>query len=70
MSEDEGTAAVPRKKRLSYADRWASRARVEEASDLDEESDVGAFEEMLKKQRQKTVNRWTRKASDSEEIIE
>jgi hypothetical protein len=67
---EENTAS--HKKRQSYADRWASRTPVSLATvrDLDEESDIGAFEEMLKKQRQKAVNRWARKPSDEEEIIE
>ncbi|KAL3921388.1 MAG: hypothetical protein SGILL_002772 [Bacillariaceae sp.] len=69
MSDVAEETSVRRKKRQSYMDRWASRAPVSEAKDVDEESDIGAFEEMLSKQRQKTVSRWARKPTD-EEIIE
>jgi hypothetical protein len=69
-SEEIEDKKYRRKKRQSYMERWASRTPVSEAStlDLDGESDVGAFEAMVNKQRQKAINRWSRKSAD--EILE
>jgi hypothetical protein len=68
LSQDTTDVKYRRKKRQSYMERWASRAPVE-AKDLDEESDVGAFEAMLSNQRKKAIDRWARKPTD-EEILE
>jgi Formin Homology 2 Domain/Subunit CCDC53 of WASH complex len=71
VSQEAEDRTYRRKKRQSYMERWASHTPVSEACsvDLDAESDVGAFEAMLNKQRQKAIDRWSRKPAD-DEIVE
>jgi Formin Homology 2 Domain/Subunit CCDC53 of WASH complex len=65
---------VQRKRCQSYMDRWASKTPVSEAStrDLDQESDIGAFQETMKKTktRQRYISRWASKPSPTEDIEE
>jgi hypothetical protein len=69
LSNETSDVKYQRRKRQSYMERWASRNATVEAKDVDEESDVGAFEAMLNNQRKKAIDRWARKPSD-EEILE
>mmetsp|Transcript_58418 Transcript_58418/g.67370 ORF Transcript_58418/g.67370 Transcript_58418/m.67370 type:complete len:453 (-) Transcript_58418:61-1419(-) len=61
FSQDTQEVKISQRRRQSYMNRWTSKSPVSEAStkDLDEESDIGAFQETIKKRRQKVVNRWS-----------
>jgi hypothetical protein len=71
LSQDTEDTTFRQRRRQSYMNRWASRTPVSEASsrDLDEESDIGAFQEMVSKQRQRYVSRWASKPN-KEEIVD
>mmetsp|Transcript_18204 Transcript_18204/g.41782 ORF Transcript_18204/g.41782 Transcript_18204/m.41782 type:complete len:1297 (+) Transcript_18204:2-3892(+) len=60
-AESEVDFEVEQKRRQSIVNRWASRSPISEATtkDLDEESDIGAFQDMINQRRQKTINRWS-----------
>ena len=63
LSQDTNDVEINQKQRQSYMNRWASKTPVLEATveDLDEESDIGAFQEMIDKRRQKAISRWSSK---------
>lgn len=64
-TNDDDVVEIKRKQRQSYMNRWASKKSppVLEATmkDLDEESDIGAFQDMINKRRQKAISRWSSK---------
>jgi hypothetical protein len=63
VSESTEDVEIQQKRRQSAVNRWASKSPVSEATtkDLDEESDIGAFQELLDKRKQKAFNRWASK---------
>jgi len=62
-AESEIDVEFEGKSRQSIINRWASKSPVSEAStrDLDDESDIGAFQDMINQRRQKALNRWSSK---------
>lgn len=64
-SHDTNDVVNSRRRRQSYVNRWTSKSSVPEAStkDLDEESDIGAFQEIINKRKQNAINRWSSRPS-------
>ena len=71
-SHDTEDFAYQQKRRRSYMDRWTAKTPSSVATDrdLDEESDIGAFEEMASRTKQRYASRWARNPASSEELIE
>lgn len=71
-SIDTEDAAYQQRRRQSYMNRWAAGTPASEASppDLDDESDVGAFEETVNRNKQRYASRWARNPKSSEELLE
>lgn len=63
VSENTNDDELQQKQRQSVVNRWASKSPKSEVTtkDLDDESDIGAFQELLDKRKQKAFNRWASK---------
>lgn len=70
-SHDTEDATHRQKRRQSYMNRWVAKTPVSEAStqDLDKESDIGAFEDVVNRTKQRYTSRWARNPLSSEEEV-